>query len=114
MNAFIAGTTNDYLGPDSQIELTAAGEGDLGWGISVLYAGDGTKTAGIDKTANVLGTRLGIISGDLQVFSTIGLLSNAKNNPTNGNTDELKGKISIDAAATYRHNELTWFGKFAT
>lgn len=102
----------NFIGVDSQIEAFIAGEGSLGWGISLLYAGNNDKSATVEKTASVLGTRLGVISGNWQLMATAGLYSSSKNNT--GLNDELKGKLSIDAATTYKMNEMTVFGKFTT
>ncbi|MBS1959724.1 MAG: hypothetical protein JST80_09655 [Bdellovibrionales bacterium] len=115
INGFIfvtAGSaTNTFIAPDSQIEVLLAGKGGMGWGLSLLYAGNNTKTANLEKTASVLGARLGLISGDLQLMSTVGLLSKSEVLVA-GATNELKGKLSIDFAATYKMDDQTLFGKF--
>jgi hypothetical protein len=105
-------TSTSFIGPDSAVEAFFAGEGDLGWGFSVFYAGNNDRTAGLERTSSLLGARLGIISGNLQVFSSVGLNSSAR--VRNATNDELKGKISLDVASTYKIDDLTVFGKFMT
>ena len=102
-----------FIAADSQAELTFAGEGGMNWGISLFYAGNNTKSAvPLEKTASLFGTRLGIESGSLAVYSTIGIMSSSK--VLNATADEIKGKMSVDLAATYGMDNWTWFGKFAT
>jgi hypothetical protein len=102
-----------FISPDSAAEFFFAGEGSMNWGISVFYAGNNTASTGANqKTASLLGTRLGIESGNLAVFSTVGIISSSKE--LNATNDEIKGKLSVDAGVTYKMDDWTYFGKFAT
>ena len=104
---------NTFVAPDHQLELFFAGESSVNWGISVLYAANDQRANGVEKTAYVVGTRLGIESGNLQAFTTVGIASDSKVNTGTTNPD-LKGKVSVDAAVTYGMDNWTWFGKFTT
>jgi hypothetical protein len=100
-----------FLAPDSTIEAFFAGEGAMNWGLSVFYAGNSEQ----GRSASQLGARLGIESGNLSVFTTVGIItkSNVSGAPVLGDL-EAKGKIGIDAGVTYTMDSFTWFGKFLT
>lgn len=103
---------NTFLGPDSTIEAFFAGEGGLNWGISLFYAGN----SDVSKTFTQFGTRLGIETGNLSVFTTVGIATKSVVNDfaVAGNTMEAKGKVGIDAGLTYTMDSWTFFGKFLT
>ena len=106
---------NTFVQPDSTLEFFLAGESGLNWGISLFYAGNDQKTAALEKTASQLGVRLGVDVNNLQVFTTLGLLtkSTVLDGTPGGNT-ELKGKIGVDAGVTYKMNDATAFAKFVS
>jgi hypothetical protein len=102
---------NNLIMPDSQLEAFFAGEGSLNWGISAFYAGNRDD----QKKASLFGARLGVESGNLQVFTTLGLSSKTEDpTATAGQTNMVKGKISIDGGVTYAMDGWTYFGKFNT
>ena len=95
--------------PDSAIELQFAGEGSMNWGLSVTTAGNNNGT----KSASYWGARAGIEKGDLSVFGTVGITSDNKGTfPGSAFASEVKGKLKLDLAATYKMNDMTVFGKF--
>ena len=104
---------NLFIYPDKQIELFFAGESSMNWGLSVLWAGNNTRASGLEKTSSVFGARLGIESGALQFFTTVGISSSSKVNSGAFNP-EVKGKVSVDAALTYAMDAWTTFAKFST
>ena len=102
-----------FIYPDSQLEFTFAGEGSLGWGFSVLYAGNNTKAStGLEKTSSLLGARLGVEAGSFAAFSSVGIMSSSK--VKNATNDEVKGKVSVDLAVTHKSDDMTNFAKFST
>lgn len=122
VNALIGATSasaNTLIAPDSQLEAFFAGEGSLDWGVSLLYAGNnsqGYKTTSAssyyNKTASLFAARAGVEAGNLQAFTTVGIASDTKTGDAVGT--ELKGKISIDLAATYKMDNWTSFAKWAS
>lgn len=116
INAIPTAPFGTFLGPDRTIEAFFAGEGAIGWGVSVFYAGNNGNViiagSGVQQTSHLLGARLGVEAGNLQVFSTVGITSSSKLNTGAG--PEIKGKVSVDAAATYGMEDWTFFGKFMT
>ncbi len=114
LNALLPGTANDFIAPDSTLEVFLGGEAGLNWGVSVFYAGNNEKAA-IEKTASQLGARVGVEAANFQAFTSVGIITKSTNlDGTVGGNSELKGKIGIDAGATYRMNEGTVFAKFVT
>ncbi len=103
-----------FIAPESQLEFTFAGEGAMNWGFSLLYAGNNTKgvAGAAEKTASLFGVRLGVESGNLQAFSSIGIASDSK--VKNASTDEVKGKVSVDVAVTYKMDEMTDYAHFSS
>lgn len=110
-NAITSGS--DFITPDTQAEFFFAGEGAMNWGLSVFYAGNNDRSSTVNRTFSLLGARVGIESGNLAVFSTVGIVSKGQI-VAGSDTDEFKGKLSIDAGLTYAMDNWTWFGRFAT
>ena len=106
---------SQFVAPDSTLEFFLAGESGLNWGISLFYAGNDVKSATVaEKTATQLGARVGIDVNNFQVFSSVGIITKSTINDNAANNTELKGKIGIDAGATYKMNDMTAFAKFVT
>lgn len=105
--------STSFISPDSAAEFFFGGEGGMNWGVSVFYAGNNTRaTTGPNNTASLLGARVGIESGSLAAFASVGIISSSK--IANATNDEIKGKLSLDAAVTYAMDNWTYFGKFQT
>lgn len=101
-----AATSALGLQPDSAIEVQLAGEGALNWGV-------GFTTAGNNQGANnssYMGVRAGVEKDALAVFATVGLSSKVNV----GTLEALKGKLRLDAGATYKIDNMTVFGKYST
>jgi len=94
------------VAPDASIELQLAGEGAVNWGVGVTTAGNNDGA----RTASYWGVRAGIEKDALAVFGVLGLSSSLKN----GTTELLKGKLRLDAGATYKMDNMTVFGKYST
>ena len=97
--ALFAGTQR----PLSAVEVTLAGEGTIGWGLSLAH-GYGPTGA---NNVSTLGARFGVNKDDLSVFGTVGLLGKG----TDGTT-EAKSKLNLDLGATYQLGDFTAFGNF--
>ena len=112
-----AATSKTFIAPDKNIEVFLAGEGSLNWGISAWWAGNDSTNAttygdGNERTAKQIGVRLGIETGALQVFGTVGLVGTSY--ILDALQSEVKAKVGVDAGVTYKVNEATYFGKFLT
>jgi len=107
--------------PDHTVDFFFGGEtSSLKYGANVFWAGSQAESstgAGLvtNNTASVFGVRAGVILDRLQVFTTIGILADSKTALTGQTTDaDLKGKVSVDAAATYSMDDMTYFAKFTS
>ena len=108
----ITAANSTFLAPDSTLEAFFAGEGALNWGFSVFYGGNNNKpAAGFESTASQLGVRLGVDMNGLQLFSTVAIYSRATLIGTPVSNAEVKGKVGVDAALTYKMNDMTTFAK---
>jgi len=89
--------------PTNAVEVAFAGEGTIGWGLSVVH-GYGPTGA---NTVNTWGARFGVNKDDLAVFGTVGLVGKAVNGGV-----ETKSKLNLDLGATYQLGDFTAFGNF--
>ncbi len=101
-----AATQPANIQPDGAIELQLAGEGALNWGLGITTAGNNQGA----NNSSYWGVRAGIEKDALAVFATLGLSSKANI----GTLEALKGKLRLDAGATYRMDNMTVFGKYST
>jgi len=98
-----------FIVPDHTIDVFFAGEGAVKWGLDVYYGGSENKltsnantsaSATVTNTASIAAVKAGVIADKLSVFTTVGVAEDSKNVNSAG-TNELKGKFSMDLAATY-------------
>ncbi len=122
-NALITGTANDLIAPDHAFDFFFGGEAsNLKYGVDVFYAGaqnrlsnGGTFLNTIGQTSSLFGIKLGVDVSNFAVFTTIGITSNALSDAqAPALRNELKGKISVDAAVTYTMDDMTLLGKYTT
>ena len=112
-------TGNNFVGPDSTVEVFFAGEMGVNWGVSVFYTGNNSRgTAStsnfdnhstVNSTSHLLGARLGVETGSLNVFGLVGLSEDAKIDDAASN--EIKGHFSWDLSATYKMDAFTWIAR---
>jgi len=89
--------------PSNAVEVAFAGEGTIGWGLSLVH-GYGPTGA---NTVNTWGARFGVNKDDLAVFGTVGLFGKSVNTGV-----ETKSKLNLDLGATYQLGDFTAFGNF--
>jgi len=89
--------------PTNAFEVSFAGEGTIGWGLSVVH-GYGPTGA---NTVNTWGARFGAKKDDLAVFGTVGLFGKSVTAGV-----ETKSKLNLDLGATYQLGDFTAFGNF--
>lgn len=113
LNGAITGA-NAFIAPDSQFEFFFAGESSVNWGVSLFYAGNSTRTAGLDRGASLLGARLGVDVNNFSIFTTVDIThkSDMNNATATVGKDEIKGKLGFDAGVTYSMDNMTLFGKY--
>ena len=109
VNGFFA---KNFLAPANTVEFFLGGEGATNWGFSAWYGGNDRNLVGGEQRASQVAIRLGVDMNNLQVFSTVGLLSKSENDTTSTNKDVIKGRVGIDAGVTYKMNDMTYYGKF--
>ena len=109
-----AATANDLIPADHAFEFFLGGEQGVKWGASLYYAGALSQTT-VKQTTNVLGVKAGVETNGLNVFTTVGINSEAKNDDgTAAGTNVLKGKLSLDVGATYAMDDITYLAKFTS
>ncbi len=101
-----AGAQAANIQPDGAIEVQLAGEGALNWGLGVTTAGNNQEA----NNSSYFGVRAGVEKDALAVFATVGLSSKINV----GALEALKGKLRVDAGATYKIDNMTVFGKYST
>lgn len=103
-----------FTTPDHNLDFFFGGEGSVKWGFDLYWAGSQDKTGTLNKTANVLAAKLGVIADKLAVFSTIGISSSSKVVTSTDAADEVKGKLAIDLGATYQMDNMKVKANFST
>ncbi len=101
-------TLGALLAPANALEFALAGEGSVNWGLSLLHGDNRSATTGV----YYWGARFGVEKDALAVFGTLGLKSDAKSNAAT--PQEIKGNLSLDAAATYKMDNMTGFAHFTS
>lgn len=91
--------TSDYMGQNSTT-FFLAGDAGVQWGASLLMQ---SYTSAGEKTAEFMATRIGITTGDLEVFANLGLASKADNG-----TQTVEGKSGFELGATYSAGNMTY------
>ena len=111
-NALIPGGT--MTNPDHAIDFFFGGEAGVKWGVDVIYQGSQNRAA-FNNTTSGFGVRAGVNAGNLDVFATVGISGEAKEDTgVATTTNDLKSKTDLDVGVTYGMDDMTLFAKFTT
>jgi hypothetical protein len=93
---FAAGVTDTELMEQNSTTLFVAGDAGVQWGASLMHQSYEDEQSNSEDKASAMRARIGVISGNLEVFGNIGLSNTAENG-----TQEFTGKSSYDIGVTF-------------
>lgn len=106
INTLGVGGLGGFVAPSNSVEFALAGEGTVNWGVSALWGGNESGEA----RSYYWAARFGVEKDAAALFGTVGLASKSVSGGTNDG--EIKGKLSLDLAATYKIDNMTLFAKY--
>ncbi len=112
-NAARAASDATYVSHDNSLDLFIAGDAGVEWGARVHYAGSKNEpTATSEVKQDAMGVGLGIVMGDLEVWTNLDLSDNSEG--ASNTNDKWEAELGLNVGLSYAFGNMTAWADYAS